>query len=81
MIGVFFCHKFRKEGITWLAESKNFFFANKTPRTLEALITLALRVLFMLEENKQKEEMNKTVLFIMRWRDAEKGRGVLFILR
>lgn len=45
------------------------------------MITLALRVLFMLEEKKQNEEMNKTVLFIMRWRDAEKGRGVLFILR
>ena len=70
-----------EEGHEWLDGSKNSFFVNKTPGTLEALITLALRVLFMLEEKKQNEEMNKTVLFIMRWRDAEKGRGVLFILR
>ena len=71
----------RREVSKWLTEFENSFFVNKTPGTLEALITLALRVLFMLEEKKQNEEMNKTVLFIMRWRDAEKGRGVLFILR
>ena len=53
--------------------AKNFFFMNKTQRTLEALKTLALRVLFMQEKNKQNEEMNKTVLFINRLKDG--GRG------
>ena len=79
MIGVFFCHKFRKEGIGWLAESKNSFFVNKTQRTLEALKILALRVLFMLEKNKQNEEMNKTVLFKIREGGIEKKGRVLFI--
>ena len=44
------------------------------------MITLALRVLFMLEEKKQNEEMNKTVLFKIREGGIEKKGRVLFIL-
>ena len=39
-----------------------------------------MRVLFMLEKNKQNEEMNKTVLFKIREGGIEKKGGVLFIL-
>ena len=63
----------------WHHGSKNSFFVNKTPRTFEALKILALRVLFMLEKNKQNEEMNKTVLFKIREVGIEKKERVLFI--
>ena len=78
-IGSFLLLKIRKEGIGWLDGSKNSFFVNKTQRTLEALKILALRVLFMLEKNKQNEEMNKTVLFKIREGGIEKKGRVLFI--
>ena len=70
----------RREVSKWPTESKNSFFVNKTQRTLEALKTLALRVLFMLEQNKQNKEMNKTVLFKIMGGGLEKKGGVLFIL-
>ncbi len=54
---------------------------NKTRRTLEALKTLALRVLFMMEKNIQNEEMNKTVLFKIKGGRIEKKEEVLFVLR
>jgi hypothetical protein len=37
----------RRESLPWQTESNNSFSLNKTPNALEALQTLALRVLFM----------------------------------